>query len=65
MHPHTPTGSSLPRAQILAERAFATLEKFLHIEAFSGVVLLLAAASALIWANSPYADGYHLSLIHI
>lgn len=59
MHPHTPTGSSLPRAQILAERAFATLEKFLHIEAFSGVVLLLAAASALIWANSPYADGYH------
>lgn len=50
---------SLPRAQQLAERAFATLERFLHIEAFSGVVLLAAAAIALIWANSPLADSYH------
>jgi len=59
MTPNTSQGSTLPRAQVLAERAFSTLEKFLHIEAFSGVVLLLAAAAALIWANSPYADGYH------
>ncbi len=49
----------LPRAQLLTERAFATLERFLHIEAVSGVVLLLAAAAALIWANSPLAPGYH------
>lgn len=49
----------LPRAQRIAERAFATLERFLHIEAFSGVVLLAAAAIALIWANSPFADSYH------
>ena len=34
----------LPRAQLLAERAFASLERFLHIEAASGVVLLIAAA---------------------
>ncbi|KRB98791.1 sodium:proton antiporter [Hydrogenophaga sp. Root209] len=50
---------SLPRAQVLAERAFSTLDRFLHIEAVSGIVLLLAAATALIWANSPAAAGYH------
>lgn len=49
----------LPRAQILAERALATLERFLHIEAVSGIVLLAAAAIALIWANSPFAESYH------
>lgn len=49
----------LPRAQLLTERAFAALERFLHIEAVSGVVLLLAAAAALIWANSPLAHRYH------
>lgn len=43
----------------LAERAAATLEKFLHIEAVSGVVLLLSAAAALAWANSPFAASYH------
>ena len=49
----------LPRAQLLAERAFASLERFLHIEAASGVVLLIAAALALIWANSSLAGSYH------
>lgn len=49
----------LPRARRLAERAFATLEHFLHIEAVSGMVLLAAAAIALIWANSPLAGSYH------
>lgn len=58
MHRHTPR-QDLPRAQLLAERAFATLERFLHVEAASGIVLLLAAAVALIWANSPFAHGYH------
>jgi NhaA family Na+:H+ antiporter len=50
---------SLPRAQLVAERAFSTLERFLHIEAVSGVVLLAAAAIALGWANSPFSDSYH------
>src|SRR5690606_39570407 len=50
---------SLPRAQFLAERALATLNRFLHIEAVSGIVLLAAAAIALIWANSAFADSYH------
>jgi len=49
----------LPHAHFLTERAFAALERFLHIEATSGIVLLIAAAAALIWANSPFAHGYH------
>jgi NhaA family Na+:H+ antiporter len=53
------TPRNLPRAQFLAERALATLERFLHVEAVSGIVLLVAAAVALIWANSPFAQSYH------
>lgn len=60
--------SSVPRAQLLARRAFETLYRFIHIEAVSGIALLLASAAALLWANSPFAAGYealwhtHLSL---
>jgi len=54
-----PTPGNLPRAQLLAERAFATLQRFLHVEAVGGVILLLAAAMALIWANSSFANSYH------
>ena len=54
-----PSRQSLPRAQILAERAFSTLDRFLHIEAVSGIVLLVAAAIALIWANSSFSASYH------
>ncbi|MGE0719710.1 MAG: Na+/H+ antiporter NhaA [Alphaproteobacteria bacterium] len=50
--------SDLPPSGTLAERALATLERFLHVEAASGIVLLAMAAIALIWANSPYADSY-------
>ncbi|MFA5630494.1 MAG: Na+/H+ antiporter NhaA [Porticoccaceae bacterium] len=56
---HATHHHDLPRPQLLAERAFATLERFLHIEALSGIVLLVAAATALVWANSPWADSYH------
>ncbi len=42
------------------------LERFLHLEAASGLVLLCFALIALIWANSPYRANYfemlHLSL---
>lgn len=58
MHRH-PSEQDIPRAQRLTERAFETLEHFLHVEAVSGIVLLIAAAAALIWANSPLAAGYH------
>ncbi|MBV2234495.1 MAG: Na+/H+ antiporter NhaA [Sterolibacterium sp.] len=51
--------AELPAAQRLTERTLLTLERFLHIEAVSGIALLLAAAIALLWANSPQADSYH------
>ena len=41
-----------------ARMAGRPLERFLHIEAASGVLLLLTAALALIWANSPWAESY-------
>jgi Na+:H+ antiporter, NhaA family len=53
-----PSHQALPHAQRVAERVFNTLERFLHVEAVSGVVLLVAAAAALIWANSPAATSY-------
>ncbi|MBL8264856.1 Na+/H+ antiporter NhaA [Steroidobacter sp.] len=56
---NSPNRAQEPTApQILAERFFSALERFLHVEAVSGVVLLLAAAAALIWANSPWAPSY-------
>lgn len=54
-----PSPRPLPRAQALTEKAFAAFERFLHIEASSGIVLLLAATLALAWANSPGAHDYH------
>ena len=45
--------------QILTERALATLQHFLHVEAISGVLLLFAASIALLWANSPFNHSYH------
>ncbi|MBD8599934.1 Na+/H+ antiporter NhaA [Pseudomonas sp. W2Oct36] len=49
---------AIPRPQVLTERALAALERFSHIEAVSGIALLLAAIVALIWANSPIAASY-------
>jgi len=54
-----PVDAPLPHAQRVAERVFNALERFLHVEAVSGVVLLVAAGIALLWANSPLADSYH------
>lgn len=54
-----PSFEDLPRPQRLAEQALGTLQRFLHVEAVSGAVLLVAAAAALIWANSPFAHSYH------
>ncbi|WP_158693107.1 Na+/H+ antiporter NhaA [Streptomyces viridochromogenes] len=34
------------------------LRAFLHAESAGGIVLVAAAVSALVWANSPAADGY-------
>lgn len=50
---------AFPRTRRIAERAALALERFLHVEAASGIVLLAAAALALLWANSPAAERYH------
>lgn len=42
----------------LARFAGRPLERFLRIEAASGLLLLLAAGVALGWANSPWAESY-------
>lgn len=34
------------------------LDRFLQIEAASGILLIIFAAIALLWANSPWAAGY-------
>lgn len=47
------------RSMQVVRRAIGTpIEKFLRIEAASGLLLLAAAATALVWANSPWADSY-------
>lgn len=53
----------IPRPQQLAEKALSALERFSHIEAVSGIALLIAAIVALIWANSAYAESYE-HLLH-
>lgn len=52
-------GGHLPKSPFFVARALSTLRHFLHVEAVSGVVLLVAAAAALLWANSPFAHSYH------
>lgn len=52
-----PPGAS-PNAARLARAVFRPLERFLHVEAASGIILVIAAAVALVWANSPWAASY-------
>src|SRR5687767_11310510 len=56
--PPTPPPGSWQSARRLALRAMAPVERFLHVEAASGILLMAAAAVALIWANSPWAESY-------
>jgi NhaA family Na+:H+ antiporter len=56
---NSPSFDDLPKPQRLAEQALSTLHRFLHVEAVSGAALLVAAAAALIWANSPFAHSYY------
>ncbi|WP_437986696.1 Na+/H+ antiporter NhaA [Sorangium sp. So ce117] len=45
-------------ARRIAERVLGPIERFMHVEAASGIVLLIASAVALAWANSPWGDAY-------
>lgn len=53
-----PPGAS-PVLMQLARMAGRPLERFLHIEAASGIVLIIVAATALGWANSAWHESYH------
>jgi NhaA family Na+:H+ antiporter len=54
---------TIPLPQQLAEKAMSALERFSHIEAVSGIALLIAAIAALVWANSSFAESYE-HLLH-
>ena len=60
--PRDPLPSSPPEAWEpllrLSRLARRPLERFLEIEAASGILLLVAATTALLWANSPWAASY-------
>lgn len=52
-----PPGAS-PNALRFARAVFRPLERFLQVEAASGIILVVAAAVALVWANSPWGESY-------
>lgn len=59
LHPQFPAPSPrIPALQQATGKASAAFVRMLHIESMSGIVLLIAAAIALIWANSSWADSY-------
>jgi NhaA family Na+:H+ antiporter len=55
--PHDPPGSWAP-ARRAVERVVGPVDRFLHVEAASGIVLLAVAFVALAWANSPWTSAY-------
>jgi NhaA family Na+:H+ antiporter len=56
---HDDLSVDLPDLPNQAHRTFtAPIARFLHIEAASGFVLLMATAAALVAANSPYGDAF-------
>lgn len=57
MNKHT-SPPSLPLGHRISQSVSDQISRLTRIEAFGGVVLILAAVVALVWANSPYAQGY-------
>jgi NhaA family Na+:H+ antiporter len=60
-----PPGAWIPFRKKI-QRFIAPVERFLAIEAASGIVLMVVAAAALVWANSPwrvaYSDLWHIPI---
>lgn len=50
---------TLPLGHRLTQSISNQISRFVHVEAVGGIVLILAAVVALIWANSFYAQGYY------
>lgn len=42
----------------MPEKILSPYQKFVKIESFSGILLMLATIVALVWANSPFAESY-------
>jgi NhaA family Na+:H+ antiporter len=59
----TPPPEAWPPLLRLAKLAGRPLERFLHIEAASGILLVLIAGVSLTWANSSWRESYY-SLWH-
>jgi len=57
-HDREPPPGTWSAARRAARGILRPVEEFLAIEAASGLLLLLAAGVALLWANSPWAEGY-------
>ena len=55
---HPPPPGAWPAVRSAARRLLSPVERFLAIEAASGIVLLAAAVIALAWANSPWHGSY-------
>lgn len=56
MSEHPPGASA--RARRVSHAVMRSLERFIHVQAASGILLLFAAAVALVWANSPWSATY-------
>ncbi|MCH7928757.1 MAG: Na+/H+ antiporter NhaA, partial [Candidatus Dadabacteria bacterium] len=39
-------------------KILSPFQKFVKIESFSGILLLIATITALVWANSPFGESY-------
>lgn len=49
-------------ARTAALALYRPIERFLSVQAASGILLMLAALVAMLWANSPWKDSYHAIL---
>lgn len=54
----TQTPQPRPR-RVVVRRVLSPLVQFLHTEVAGGALLLGASVLALLWANSPWSEGYH------
>jgi len=43
---------------MIKKKVLSPFQKFVKIESFSGILLLIATITALVWANSPFGDSY-------
>jgi NhaA family Na+:H+ antiporter len=47
------------RESLVTRALVVPIQEFIHIQGVSSILLLLAAIAALVWANSPWHEGYH------